>query len=213
MEEVCALSPQVSLLVVDDNSADGTAREVMKLQGKYHNLFLIIRNTRHGLGGACKEGFAYALKEGYDAAVLMDADLSHSPLDIPRLLERLQDSDLVIGSRYLKDSGDVTMPFMKVVISKIANALSRGILRLPVRDITSGFRAAKRSFLEQVDVGTFCSRGYSFPIEMTLRAFRRGFKITEVPIRYQPRRRGRSKVSPRVLFETLCNVIIMLRRK
>ena len=211
VEQVGAINPQFCMLVVDDNSKDGTVQEVVKLQSKYRNLYTIIRNTREGLGSACREGLLYAIKEGFDAVVLMDADLSHAPSDIPKMLELLQSYDLVIGSRYVAGGGFVDVPFIRVVNSRVSNAIARGLLRLPVNDITSGFRAMKRNFLERIDLTTFGYEGYSFYIELTLRAFAQGFKIGEFPIQFRRRHSGRSKISLKILVDTLFRVLFLSR--
>jgi dolichol-phosphate mannosyltransferase len=195
----------VDLLVVDDNSPDGTGRiadrlaEAPEAAGRVHVLH---RAAKEGLGRAYLAGFAWALARGYEAVVEMDADLSHDPLYLPSLVEAAQAADLVIGSRYLNGISVINWPLRRILLSWGANRYVRAVTGLAVHDCTSGYRLYRRRVLESVDLGSVRSNGYSFQVEMTFRAHLAGFRITEVPIIFTERRAGRSKLSKGVVWES-----------
>ena len=193
----------IELLFVDDSSPDGTAWAVKALQQDREHVHLIERPGRQGLGSAYVTGFRWARERGYDAVVEMDADLSHDPADVPRLLDALQDADLVIGSRYV-DGGDVVnWGSSRRGLSKLGNIYARTWLGFGVRDATSGFRAFRASMLARIDLDKVRSEGYAFQIELTRRVHKLGGTIGEIPIRFVDRTLGRSKMSRRIVLEAV----------
>ena len=201
-----ASGDRVALLVVDDGSPDGTAEIVKQMAAGPEEIHLIERSGKQGLGSAYRAGFAWALDNGYDAVVEMDADLSHDPADVPRLLDALEDSDLVIGSRYVPGGGTMNWGLMRRLLSRFGNAYSRAWLGYAVRDSTAGFRAYRTSWLREIDLDTAASEGYAFQVEMTFRTFRAGKRIVEIPITFVERTQGRSKMSRRIVIEALIRI-------
>lgn len=197
---------RVALLVVDDGSPDGTAEVVKQIAAGPEDIHLIERPTKQGLGSAYRAGFVWALERGYDAVVEMDADLSHDPADVPRLLDALGEADLVIGSRYVPGGGTRNWGLMRRLLSRFGNAYSRAWLGLPVRDSTAGFRAYRTNWLREIDLETAASEGYAFQVEMTFRTFRAGKRIVEIPITFTERTQGRSKMSRRIVIEALLRI-------
>ena len=207
VEEVLKQPVAVDLLIVDDNSPDGTGRIADTLAaappqgaGRVHVLH---RPGKEGLGRAYLAGFAWALSAGYDAVVEMDADLSHDPLYLRSIIEAAQHADVVIGSRYLNGISVINWPLSRILLSWGANWYVRTVTGLAVNDCTSGYRLYHRRVLESLDLGSVRSNGYSFQVEMTFRAQLRGFQITEVPIIFMERRAGQSKLSKGVVWESL----------
>lgn len=207
IRSLMGINPSFSIVVIDDNSPDGTYREVKKLQEVYKNLYLIVRDRKRGLGSAYIEGFRYALRKGYELILQMDADSSHLPSYIPDMIKLMSEYDLVIGSRYIPKGGVADWPLGRVLISRLANIFSQLLLRIPIHDLTSGFKCMKRSVLEKIDFATLTSRGYVFQIEMVLRAFLKSFKIIEYPILFKGRKREKSKMSLSIILETFFRVI------
>lgn len=201
-----ATSGSVELLVVDDGSPDGTAAFVKVLAADSAGVYLIERSGKQGLGTAYVAGFRWAIEHGYEAVVEMDADLSHDPADVPRLLHRLQDAHLVVGSRYVPGGRVENWGRIRRILSLGGNLYARLWLGFPVRDSTSGFRAYKTEALRNQDLGSLRSEGYSFQIEMTRRIYRAGGPIVEVPITFVERARGRSKMSRRIVAEAMLGV-------
>lgn len=201
-----ATSDTVDLLVVDDGSPDGTADFVKQLAVDNPRIHLIERAGKQGLGTAYVEGFRWAMERGYDAVVEMDADLSHDPADVPRLLHRLQDADLVVGSRYVPGGRVENWGPIRRMLSLAGNLYARMWLGFGVRDSTSGFRAYKTAALAREDLRSLRSEGYSFQIEMTRRIFRAQGTIVEVPITFVERARGKSKMSRRIVIEAMLGV-------
>lgn len=195
--------PNMHVLIVDDTSPDGTGGIVASLQSHYPNLHLTTRPQKSGLGRAYVFGFQYALEHGADAIVQMDADFSHDPGDIARLASALEEKqiDLVIGSRYLGGIRVINWPLRRLFLSAAANLYARVVTGLPYTDITGGFRAWRASALERIDLPTVQSDGYGFQIVMTHRAWKKKFKIIEVPIIFTERRVGQSKMSKQIIFE------------
>ena len=177
VDMVIGENPELHLLVVDDNSPDGTAEKVKKLQAKYKNLYLESRAKKSGLGTAYIFGFKWALEKKYDNIIQMDADLSHNPKDLPRMVNNLQKYDLVIGSRYINGISVVNWPLRRLMLSYGANAYSRIITGMPIMDGTGGFKAWKSSVLSSIDLDSVKSQGYSFQIEMNFRAWVKKFNI------------------------------------
>ena len=195
------LNPDFHILVVDDSSPDGTAEIVEELQADYANLHLLSRNEKTGLGSAYIAGFNYALERDYEAVVQMDADMSHDPKDVPLLIEAIENADLAIGSRYISGINVVNWPLQRLIISYGANIYTRLVTRLPVRDATGGFKCWRREALEAINLDGVRSQGYSFQIEMTYRAWLKGFRITEIPIIFVDRTVGESKMTRSIMLE------------
>jgi len=195
------------VLVVDDNSPDGTADLVREMASDYPGrLHLICRPGKLGLGTAYLTGFRWALDREYDLICEMDADFSHDPETLPRLIEAARHADLVLGSRYVPGGGTVNWSPLRRFISRGGSTYARLILGLPYRDLTGGFKCFRRRVLESLDLDTIQSSGYAFQIELTYRAHRAGFRIVEVPIRFEERRAGQSKMSMQIVAEALIRV-------
>jgi len=191
------------LLIVDDNSPDGTGDKVKALQSVYKNLFLETRSKKSGLGTAYIFGFKWALKKKYDYIIQMDADLSHNPKDLPRMVKNLKNNDVVIGSRYINGISVVNWPLRRLMLSYGANAYSRIITGMPIMDGTGGFKAWKAKVLSDIDLDSVKSQGYSFQIEMNFRAWVKSYIIKEIPIIFSDRTIGQSKMSKTIVYEAI----------
>ena len=191
------------LLIVDDNSPDGTGDKVKSLQSIYKNLFLETRSKKSGLGTAYIFGFKWALKNRYKNIIQMDADLSHNPKDLPRMVKNLKNNDVVIGSRYINGISVVNWPLRRLMLSYGANAYSRIITGMPIMDGTGGFKAWKAKVLSDIDLDSVKSQGYSFQIEMNFRAWVKSYKIKEIPIIFSDRTIGQSKMSKTIVYEAI----------
>ena len=195
--------PGSQVLIVDDNSPDGTAELVKKMQPQYPGLDLLIRQEKKGLGPAYVHGFQYALDHGADAVVQMDADFSHDPNDVPRLLTQLDRADLVLGSRYSHGISVINWPLRRLLVSLGGNIYTSLITGMPFKDATGGFKAWRASTLDALGLETIEADGYGFQIAMTHRAWKKGFKIVELPIVFTERRDGQSKMSKTIIKEAL----------
>ena len=194
----------LNVLVVDDSSPDGTADIVRGLQTVYDGrLHLLSRPAKLGLGSAYVLGFKFALEHDFDFVVEMDADLSHNPDDLPRLLSKTEDNDVVIGSRYVTGVNVINWPLKRLLLSLGGNRYARLVTGLPVKDCTSGFKVYRREVLQQLDLDQIQSDGYAFQIEMKFRAWRKGFRLCEVPIVFVDREAGSSKMSKRIVREAI----------
>jgi dolichol-phosphate mannosyltransferase len=189
------------ILIVDDNSPDKTAELVKGVQKTEEKLFLIERPGKLGLGTAYITGFKFALENGYDYIFEMDADLSHDPREIPKFLNMIEDADLVIGSRYLKGVNVINWPLARLILSVFASQYTRLITGMPVSDCTAGYKCFRREVLEAIPLDEVRSNGYSFQIEMNFKAWKRGFRIQELPIVFTDRTVGKSKMSRKIMFE------------
>jgi len=194
-------SPDLYILVIDDNSPDGTAKAVKEMMENEPHINLIERPKKMGLGSAYVQGFKYALNNDYDYVLEMDADFSHNPADIPRLLEAAKKYDVVIGSRYCQGVNIINWPFRRLLISYFASKYVRIITGMPIKDPTSGFKCFRRRVLEAIDLDSILSDGYAFQIEMNFRAWVKGFTIYEIPIVFTERRDGVSKMSSQIVWE------------
>lgn len=198
----------LSVLIVDDNSTDGTLEEIEQLSQKYPNVDLIIRKVNsRGLGSSYRDGFQYAVERGYDVVIQMDADLSHLPFYIPKMLELLEKYDLVIGSRYVKGGGIYKWSRLRLLISRVANLLTRILFKMPLNDLTSGFKCMTIDVLRKIDVCMTKSQGYVFQFEMVYRAYMKGLKIAEFPIIFRNRERGKSKMTFLISIEAVLRAI------
>ena len=198
---ILALADSFEVLVVDDSSPDGTADVVKKMQKGNPRIHLKERGAKLGLGTAYVAGFHFALANGYDRVFEMDADFSHDPAELPRLLEKTETCDLVIGSRYVSGVNVVNWPMRRLVLSYAANVYTRWITGMPVRDATSGFKCFRREVLESIDLDSLRSNGYAFQIEMSFLAWSKGFRVSEIPIVFVDRRVGVSKMSKHIVYE------------
>lgn len=199
--------PEAHVLVVDDNSPDGTGRIADRLAGRDERVRVLHRGGKLGIGSAYIEGFRLGLRDGYDLLVQMDTDLSHDPRYLPDFLASIEGgADVVLGSRNVPGGGVEGWGPGRHFLSKGGSIYSRAILGLPLRDLTSGFKAWRRDVLEAIDLGGVRSEGYSFQIEMTWRALRRGFVVREVPIIFVDRRAGKSKMSRKIFMEAVLMV-------
>ncbi len=196
-------SPDLQILVMDDNSPDGTAQAVKDIMATEPRVHLIERPRKMGLGSAYVTGFKYALKEGFDYVLEMDADFSHNPNDLPRLLAAAATKDLVIGSRYSQGVNIVNWPFKRLMISYFASKYVRVITGMPIKDPTAGFKCFDRKVLEAINLDQILSDGYAFQIEMNFRAWVKGFRIQEIPIVFTERMDGVSKMSRKIVWEAV----------
>lgn len=207
LQRLRAAVPDSDVLIADDNSPDGTgayADEQAALDPAVHVLH---RKGKEGLGAAYIAGFRWGLEHGYDVLVEMDADGSHKPEQLPLLLEAsAAGADLVIGSRWVPGGSVVNWPLRRKLLSRAGSTYSRLMLGIPVRDITAGYRAFKRTTLEKLDLSAVESVGYGFQVDMTFRVARLGLNITEVPITFVEREFGASKMSGNIVFEAIANV-------
>ncbi len=201
--QVLEQDSSIHVLIVDDNSPDGTG-EIADLMAKTDDrIHILHRPGKGGLGTAYIDGFKYALKENYDLIFEMDCDFSHDPKSLIDFLEAIQDADLVLGSRYISGVNVINWPMMRLLLSYYANVYSRWVTGLRVKDATGGFKCFRREVLEAIDLNKVKSNGYSFQIEMSFRAWKKGFKIKEIPIIFEDRKAGRSKMSKKIVREAI----------
>ena len=201
-----AAVPDADLLVVDDGSPDGTGDVADALAREDPRVHVLHRTEKAGLGAAYTAGFAWARERGYDVVVEMDADGSHLPEQLPRLLEALDDADLVLGSRWVPGGEVVDWPATRELLSRGGNTYTRWVLGLPLRDATGGFRAYRRTVLDALPLGQVASQGYCFQVDLAWQTWCAGFRIVEVPITFVERVRGESKMSRAIVLEALWRV-------
>jgi dolichol-phosphate mannosyltransferase len=209
LEAVLALPIGVDILVVDDNSPDGTADLVKTKMQTEKRVHLLSRAGKQGLGKAYLAGFDWGLKEGFKILVEMDADFSHRPQDLVKLLEKIKDADFAVGSRYISGGQTVNWGLLRKIISRGGGIYSRLILGFPLNDWTGGFNAWKDYVLKDMNLSTVKSNGYSFQIELKYKALKLGFKGVESPIVFEDRRVGNSKMSFKIVIEAFWRVWIM----
>jgi dolichol-phosphate mannosyltransferase len=202
-QKVVSLSKDFHLLIMDDNSPDGTGQIADQLAQDHEQIKVIHRPKKMGLGTAYIEGFNYALKNNYDLIFEIDADFSHDPADIPRFLEEIKNgADLVIGSRYKNGISVVNWPLSRLIISLAANKFAIFLAGLSLTDTTSGFKCFRRQVLEKINLERIKSNGYAFQIETNFCVHKLGFKIKEIPIVFVERSEGKSKMTKRIIWET-----------
>lgn len=208
LEEIYMQKKDINILIVDDNSPDKTYEIIEKLMNeKYKDkLFLIKRAGKLGLGTAYIEGFKWGLKNKYDYIFEMDADFSHNPIYIPKFLEEIENNDLIIGSRYVKGGGVKNWGIIRKIVSRGGSLYSKIILGLKLNDITGGFKCFKREVLENMDLDKIKSNGYSFQVELNYITYLKGYKIKEVPIVFEDRTLGKSKMSKKIFLEAILMV-------
>jgi dolichol-phosphate mannosyltransferase len=198
---ILALPHPLEILVVDDNSPDGTAAEVEAFARRYPQVHCLKRAGKMGLGSAYVAGFRWALARDYDVVFEMDADFSHDPVALPQFLTAIEEADLVLGSRYLNGVTVVNWPLKRLILSYTANAYSRFLTGLPLKDATGGFKAFRRATLEGIDLDRVRSDGYSFQIELSFQCWMKGFRLKEIPIVFADRHVGESKMSRKIIWE------------
>ena len=204
LRAVRASVPDADVLVVDDNSPDGTGADAETLASELGRIKVLHRPGKQGLGSAYRHGFTVALDEGYDVVVSMDVDFSHDPTVIPQLLARVDDgADVVIGSRYVDGGGTANWPLHRRVMSRWGNRYAGFVLGVHVRDITAGFRAYRATVMREIDPSSTAAEGYAFLTELMRRIAARGARIDEVPILFRDRERGTSKMSGRIIVESM----------
>jgi dolichol-phosphate mannosyltransferase len=196
----------VDVLVVDDNSPDGTGALADAIAAKDPRVKVLHRAGKEGLGKAYLAAFAWALERGYTLVLEMDADFSHDPAHLPAILEAARGADLVLGSRYVPGGGTVNWGLVRKLVSRGGSLYARTLLGLKIRDLTGGFKCFRREVLEAIDLASVECTGYAFQIELTYRALLRGFRVREVPIVFQDRRVGQSKMSKGIVLEAMRKV-------
>ena len=216
LDKVFSLNLGVDILVVDDNSPDKTYEKVQELIDTdlySKQLHLVIRQNKEGLGKAYIEGFKWCLAHDYAFIIEMDADLSHDPKYLPSFIENIKEYDLIIGSRYVKGGGVVNWSLLRKFISFGGSTYARTILGISIKDVTGGFKCFRREVLEAIDLDNIISAGYAFQIEMNYRTILKGFKVKEVPIIFEDRVAGQSKMSKKIFIEALLNVVTLRLHK
>lgn len=203
---VLSQNESISILIVDDNSPDGTANFVEGEMKANERIHLLKREKKLGLGTAYIAGFKYALQNGYDFIFEMDADFSHDPNELKNFLTEIKNYDLVLGSRYIHGIRVLNWPMRRLLLSFFASVYTRVITGMPIRDATGGFKCFRRKVLETIDLDKVKSNGYSFQIEMTFKAYSKGFKIKEIPIVFVDRIKGKSKMSKKIVREAVIMV-------
>lgn len=203
-----AAVPEAHVLVADDNSPDGTARVADELAADDDHVHVLHRLGKEGLGAAYLAGFSWALENGFDVVVEMDADGSHQPEQLPLLLAALRDADLVLGSRYVPGGSVVNWPKSREVLSRGGNWYTRRALRIPLKDATGGYRAFRADTLRALDLDGIGSAGYIFQVDLAYRTLAKGLRVTEVPIEFVEREIGDSKMNRKIVSEALWRVTV-----
>ncbi|HEY7416096.1 MAG TPA: polyprenol monophosphomannose synthase [Ktedonobacteraceae bacterium] len=207
LKEIFSFAPDTDILVIDDNSPDGTGQLADQMHEENPLVHVMHRTGKLGLGTAYIAGFKYAIEHGYDAAFEMDADFSHDPKYLPDFLKAIENADLVIGSRYIPGGATPNWSPMRRFISGGGNIYARIMLGIPVQDCTAGYRCYRREVLENLGLDTVQTQGYGFQVEMTYRTLKQGFKIVETPIVFMDRRVGKSKMSRTIFLEAFFYVL------
>jgi dolichol-phosphate mannosyltransferase len=213
LPELAEASPEHRILIVDDNSPDGTGRIADRLASEIDAVEVLHRPDKRGLGVAYLAGFRHALAGGADLLLEMDSDFSHSPADVPRLIAAAQHAELVLGSRYVPGGGVVDWGLIRRILSRGGSWYARLVLRVNVHDLTGGFKCFRREVLEQLDLDSIHAEGYGFQIELTYRAIRSGFRVEEIPIVFRERQAGISKMTARIAIEAVWKVPALRMRR
>ena len=200
---VLSQDPRLELLIVDDSSPDGTGDLADGLAEANPRVHVLHRQAKEGLGKAYLAGFGWALEQGYDVIFEMDADFSHEPARLPHFLQAIEDADLVIGSRYKSGVNVINWPMGRLLLSYYANIYARWVTGLPLTDATGGFKCFRRSVLEAIDLTSVKSNGYAFQIEMSFRAWKKDFRLVEIPIVFTDRVEGHSKMNRKIVREAI----------
>ncbi len=203
VEAILNYAPDINILFVDDSSPDGTGQLIKELQSKHANIYLLERKKKEGLGRAYIAGFRFALDKGFQYIFEMDADFSHDPKEVPRFLEAIGESDLVLGSRYIRGVNVVNWPLRRLLLSYFANMYTRIVTGIPIADCTGGYKCFRREVLEAIDFDSIKSNGYGFQIELNFKAWKKGFSIKEIPIIFVDREFGESKLSKKIMWEAI----------
>jgi dolichol-phosphate mannosyltransferase len=203
ISEVLKQDEHLQVLVVDDNSPDGTGNIVKHLMESHERIHLLERDEKKGLGPAYVAGFKYAIENNYNYIFEMDADFSHDPKELPVMLKEIQSHDLVIGSRYVQGINVVNWPIQRLILSYFAAHYVQFVTGMPIKDPTGGFKCFRKEVLESINLDKILSDGYSFQVEMNFRAWKKGFKIKEIPIIFTDRRSGQSKMSKKIVREAI----------
>ena len=201
--EIFKFEPKIQILFIDDNSPDGSADLIRQLQQIYTNIHLLERPGKQGLGSAYIMGFRFALEKGYEYIFEMDADFSHNPREIPNFLKAIDKYDLVLGSRYIKGVNVVNWPLSRLQFLCTYSQNNLKATGIPVQDSTGGFKCFRRQVLESIGFDTIKSNGYAFQIEMNFKAWKKGFKVKEIPIIFVDRVFGESKLSKKIMWEAI----------
>jgi dolichol-phosphate mannosyltransferase len=209
VEVIMSLPYPISVVIVDDNSPDGTGIIADKLSKKFERVKVIHRKGKGGRGSACIEGFQYALKQEQDINYIfeMDADFSHDPKEIPKFLENIENYDMVIGSRYTEGSKIVNWSKLRRIFSKLANFYARSLLKIPITDYTNGYRCYKKDVLNNIDFNKINSTGYVVLSEMAYQIAKKGYKIGEIPIVFVNRKRGESNLTLKEIFSAFISIL------
>ncbi|MFZ1518083.1 MAG: polyprenol monophosphomannose synthase [Ignavibacteriaceae bacterium] len=203
---VLSQDESINILIVDDGSPDGTGKFVKDEMQKNNRIHLLEREKKMGLGTAYIAGFKYALQNNYDFIFEMDADFSHDPNELKNFLVAIKENDLVLGSRYINGVRVLNWPMARLLLSFFASVYTRIITGMPVKDATGGFKCFRKKVLEAIDLDKVKSNGYSFQIEMTFKAYSKGFKVKEIPIVFIDRVKGKSKMSKKIVREAVTMV-------
>ncbi len=206
---VLPLDPRINVLIVDDNSPDGTGEIADKLAAEESKVNVLHRENKEGLGRAYIAGFKWAIEREFDFIFEMDADFSHGPQYIKDFLREITDHDLVIGSRYITGVNVINWPIGRLLLSYYANVYTRIVTGVPLRDATGGFKCFRREVLEKIDLDQVKASGYSFQIEMSMRAWKKGFRLKEIPIVFVDRVVGTSKMSKKIMREAIWMVWLL----
>jgi dolichol-phosphate mannosyltransferase len=200
---VLSQDASIEILIVDDNSPDGTAQIVEKIQANNNRVHLLKRAGKMGLGTAYVEGFKYAINNNYDFVMEIDADFSHDPNEIPNFLKKIQEFDVVLGSRYINGVRILNWPIRRLILSYGASMYTRIITGMPIKDATGGYKCFRIAVLKSINLDNIHSNGYAFQIEMNFKAWKKGFKNFELPITFVDRTHGTSKMSKKIVYEAV----------
>ena len=208
LSAIFELYHEISILIIDDASPDGTGQVVRKAMKNYSNLFMIERDQKLGIGTAYVAGFNFALHRNFNYIFGMDCDFSHNPEDVKHLLKAAMDHDLVIGSRYISGGKVINWPLARLLLSRIASSYSRFVTSIPLYDTTGGFKCFTRKTLEAVNLESLISKGYIFQLELNYIIWTSGMNIREIPIVFYERKKGKSKMGAKIIIEALFNVLV-----